>query len=166
MNAVTQQLFSTRRGRPLGTGGSLCQPVVHHPAEEEKLGLFGRSKENGAAAENAQGEVERINALPVEELAAEIMPAFGPDGARGGREINALQISNWMMRSCSGGAGHLRELHQAVCEGVQVLEHAELVQVFSGERGSFATGAHAKATRLGVKALANDEVADRIRDRR
>jgi hypothetical protein len=126
--------------------------------------LFGKSKEKGAQEDAARAEVERLNALPVEDLAREIMPAFGPDGPRAGKEINALQISNWLMRSYGGGAKHLRELHTPVCEGVQALEHAGLVQVFSGERGSIANGAHAKATRLGETALANNELEQLIKE--
>jgi hypothetical protein len=55
--------------------------------------LFGKSEEKKAEKAAAKAEVERINALPVAELARDLMPAFGHDGARAGKEINSLQAS-------------------------------------------------------------------------
>jgi hypothetical protein len=125
--------------------------------------LFGKSKEKVAQDDAARVEAERLKALSVEDLAQEVMPAFGPEGPRAGKEINSLQISNWLMRSYPGGTTYVRDLHQAVCEGMQVLEHAGLVQVLAGPRGSIATGAHVKATRLGDTALASGAVEQHIK---
>jgi hypothetical protein len=41
------------------------------------MALFGNREEKRAKAAAAQAESERLVALPVRELAAEIMPAFG-----------------------------------------------------------------------------------------
>ena len=120
--------------------------------------LFGKSEEKKAEEAAAQAEVERINALPVAELARELMPAFGPDGARAGKEINSLQASTWLLRSHPRGGSHLRELHKAVCEGIECLERAGLVEVLGGKRGSVATGAHLRASRLGETALAENSL--------
>jgi hypothetical protein len=92
------------------------------------------------------------------------MPAFGPEGARGGKEINSLQASNWLMRSHPGGTGYVRQLHTPVCEAIQSLEHAGLVEVLGGKRGSVATGAHLRATRLGSTALAAGDVQRYVTD--
>jgi hypothetical protein len=125
--------------------------------------LFGKSEEKLAQEEAARAEAARLNALSVEDLAGEIMPAFGPEGPRAGKEINSLQVSNWLMRSYPRGAHYVRQLHTSVCEGMQLLEHAGLVQVLAGKRGSIATGAHVMATRVGETALANDEVEQNIK---
>jgi hypothetical protein len=90
------------------------------------------------------------------------MPAFGPDGPRSGKEINGLQASSWLMRSHQTGSKQSRELHRAVCEGLELLEHSGLVEILSSTRGSVATGAHLRATRLGESALASDQVASQL----
>jgi hypothetical protein len=124
--------------------------------------LFGKSEAKDAAANAARTEVERLNALPVADLAAELMPAFGPDGPRSGKEINSLQASSWLMRSYPTGSKQSRDLHRAVCEGLELLEHSGLVEILNSKRGSVATGAHLRATRLGESALASDQVASHL----
>jgi hypothetical protein len=126
--------------------------------EDDRMPLFRKSDDKVARDEAARAEFERLTSLPVDELAKELMPAFGPDGARAGKEINSLQASNWLMRSYPRGAGYVRQLHAPVCEGIQRLEHAGLVEVLGGKRGSVATGAHVRATRLGTTALADGDV--------
>jgi hypothetical protein len=61
------------------------------------VALFG-SKER-KAAEEVQGaaEVARLNSLSTAELAAELMPAFGPGGAKGRSGTAAMQIIQWLM---------------------------------------------------------------------
>jgi hypothetical protein len=93
--------------------------------------LFGKSEAKDAAANAARTEVERLNALPVADLAAELMPAFGPDGPRSGKEINSLQASIWLMRSHPTRSTQSRDLHRAVCEGLELLEQRGLVEILS-----------------------------------
>lgn len=126
--------------------------------------LFGKSEEKAAQEEAVGAEVGRLNALPVADLAMELIPAFGPDGARAGKEINSLQASTWLMRSYPGGGKYLRRLHTAVCEGLQLLERVGLVEVLGGRRGSVATGAHLRATRLGEQALAAGDLRRYLTD--
>jgi hypothetical protein len=124
--------------------------------------LFGKSEEKKAHQAAAEAEVERLNALPAAQLARELMPAFGSDGPRAGKEINSLQASAWLMRSYPQGGSHARQLHRAVCEGIACLERAGLVEVLGGTRGSIATGAHLRATRVGDTALADGSVAQHL----
>jgi hypothetical protein len=118
--------------------------------------LFGKSEEKAAQEAAAEAEVERLNALPVATLAAEIMPAFGPDGPRsaGGRGINILQVANWLIASYPRGTKYLQQLQTPVREGVQALEHAGLVQRW----GPASAGSRLSATRLGETALAEGDV--------
>jgi hypothetical protein len=44
------------------------------------MALFGNRKEKAAKEAAAQEELDRLTALPIPELGAEIMRAFGPNG--------------------------------------------------------------------------------------
>jgi hypothetical protein len=63
------------------------------------MGLFGNKDRK--AVEEAQGaaEVARLNSLSTAELAAELMPAFGPGGAKskGRSGTAAMQIIQWLV---------------------------------------------------------------------
>jgi hypothetical protein len=122
--------------------------------------LFGKSTDRLTQDEAAEAEFQHLSELSAAELAEELMPAFGDDGPRGGKEINALQASNWLMRSYPRGHKFVRKLHRPVCEALELLEHVGLVEVLGGRRGSISTGAHLRATRLGLVVLA-DETVDR-----
>ena len=115
--------------------------------------LFGNKEEKRAREAAAAAEAERLAGLPVADLAAELMPAFGADGpGRGGRhEVNLLQLANWLMRSVDGGAGHMRDLERPTREAVQALEHAGLVE----RLGQANIGQRYAATRLGEAAIAD-----------
>ncbi len=119
------------------------------------MALFGNKEEKAAQKQAAEAEAERLQSLPVAELAAEVMPAFGPEGARPGNEINILQILSWLMRSHSGGAKLLTQLRQPTREAIQALENAGLVI----QMGPGGPGARLKATSLGETALAEGNVS-------
>lgn len=53
------------------------------------MGLFGNDDDKAAA----QAESDRLRNLPLVELAAEIMPAFGPDGinAKSGHQQGPME---------------------------------------------------------------------------
>jgi hypothetical protein len=114
--------------------------------------LFGNKEEKAARQAAAEAEANRLGALPAGELAAELMPAFGPDGPGRGRrhEVNLLQLSNWLLRSFPGGPKYLRDLERPTREAVQALEHAGLIE----RLGQHGVGQRFAATRLGEDAIA------------
>jgi hypothetical protein len=59
------------------------------------MGLFGNREEKTARAAAAEAESERLRSLPVADLAAEILPAFGPDGmeAKSGQNASTYQLT-------------------------------------------------------------------------
>jgi len=126
------------------------------------LALFG--KRRTTEGDFAQGDFESLLGLSPEDLAEELMPAFGPDGPRHGKDVHTLQLVSWLLRRYRGADKVSRpaeKLYALVGEAMQVLEHAELVQGRqSGDRS-----VHWNATRLGATALANGDVRQRINDR-
>jgi hypothetical protein len=126
--------------------------------------LLRRRGEKGAEREAARAEIERLAALPVTDLAVEIMPAFGPDGVRGAdrRGLASFQIANWLVATYSGRAGIWERLVDPVGEGIQRLEHAGLVErTTPGQPGS---GDTVKLTRLGQTALSEGSVRQQLPD--
>jgi hypothetical protein len=113
---------------------------------------FGNREAKAAQAEAAQAETDRLVALPVADLAAEIMPAFGPDGlqTRSGHRQGPMEITSWLLASFPGKVKYRQPLLGPVIEGLQALEHAGLV-----ERRSFGGGTASTyhASRLGQTAL-------------
>jgi hypothetical protein len=125
--------------------------------------LFGR-KDHSAEDEAARVHFARLMALSAADLAAELMPAFGPDGPRRGKNLNVVHLNRWFVRGYrSTGGVPLRELHTAVTEAVQVLQNAELIQL------TWPGGGHSSrqwnATRLGAESLAKGDYRQRINDR-
>jgi hypothetical protein len=126
--------------------------------------LFGK-KRDPAQDEAERAEIERLTALPPADLAVEIMPAFGPEGPRGGKEMSSLQIVIWLMRRHPRGTRNVDALHTAVREAMQVLEHAELIWKLHSSRSAASGSDRWNATRLGEAALANGDVRQHIKDR-
>lgn len=122
--------------------------------------LFGDKQKRAEQEAAAEAEAERIGALPAPELAAELMPAFGPDGPGRGDppEVNFLQLAAWLMGSQPRSAHHLRDLERPVRAAVQTLEVAGLVQ----HRGQ---SNRLMATAAGEAALASGTVSEQLRDR-
>jgi len=125
------------------------------------LALFG--KRRTTEGDVAQGDFESLLGLSPEDLAEELMPAFGPDGPRHGKDVHTLQLVSWLLRRYRGANKVSRpaeKLYAVVGEAMQVLEHAALVQgTQSGDRS-----VHWNATRLGATALTNGDVRQRIND--
>lgn len=123
--------------------------------------LFGNREDKAAQKDAANAEVDRLLGLPVPELAAEVMPAFGPDGPRGhgpNGGINILQVMIFMMRSFPKATGFMTKLQEPVRESVQALENAGLA-LRSGTRD----GSWYSATRLGQSALADGTVSQQLK---
>jgi hypothetical protein len=123
------------------------------------VALFGNREEKAAQDQAARAEVDRLLALPVTELAEGVMPAFGPEGARPGQEVNILMVMSWLMRSYPRGTKYLTELRDPTWEAIQALENAGLL-IHMGAAGP---GGRLKATRAGEEALAKGTVAEQLR---
>ena len=125
--------------------------------------MFGnKNKEEKAAQDVAvSAEIERLISLPVADLAAEMMPAFGPDGPRvPGGGVGILQVLSWLMSSYPRGNKNLSRLLPAGREGIQALERAGLVQIL--HRGEDGSAGRLNVTRLGQAALAGDSVRQHL----
>lgn len=122
--------------------------------------LFGK-RDQPAEDDTARVHFEQLMALSTAELAAELMPAFGTDGPKHGKDLNRLVLVAWLLRGYrgAGGVSERRELDKAVIEALQVLEHAELVQLRTRSPQRW------NATRLGETALANGDFRRHIKDR-
>jgi hypothetical protein len=123
--------------------------------------LFGAGRGRAAQERAAQAEADRIRALAPADLVAELMGAFGDDGARAGllgRAVTPLAVTEWMLRAQPRPGRHLRELHPAVRDGLHMLERAGLLEW----HGSQTVGAKARlnATALGLVALHRGTVRD------
>jgi hypothetical protein len=123
--------------------------------------LFRKSEEKVARDEAGRLEFDRLIALPVADLASELMPAFAPDGPQGrGPEgaINILQLLAWVSTThFPSGVSYQRQLTEPVREGVQALERAGLVLSTRRQQGTWMA-----ATRLGQTALADGTVQDHL----
>jgi hypothetical protein len=96
-----------------------------------------------------QSESERLSGMPVRELAAEVMQAFGPHGinAKPGCQQGPYEVVSWLL---PGAPARFRvPVNQPVIEALGVLEHADLLvrRVF-GEGGTTY-----RVSRLGQAAL-------------
>jgi hypothetical protein len=116
------------------------------------MSLFGKNPEKQAQKEAGEAEVARLQALPLPELAAELLPGFGVDGAHrlaSATGINLGQLMIWKMEAFPRATGYLQTLAEPVREATQLLEHANLV-----ERRTFGKNTHINATTLGEEAIA------------
>jgi hypothetical protein len=118
--------------------------------------LFGKSEEKIAQEAAAQAAFERLSALPVADLAAEILPAFGPDQTRTAHSLVGACV--WLMDSQPRGKRYLIDLKRPVQEALQALEHAGLLigKVRSGGSGNAQTIMN--ITRMGETALAEGDI--------
>ncbi|HEY0933641.1 MAG TPA: hypothetical protein VGD91_07860 [Trebonia sp.] len=100
--------------------------------------MFGSKKDERAGKEAAgAAEVQRLTSLPPAALAVELLPAFGSGGARskGRAGTPPMQVVQWLV---TGYPYHpdLRPLVSAVLAGLQVLEHAGLVEMRTAGSGT------------------------------
>ena len=123
------------------------------------MALFGNKEEKVAQDQAAKAEADRLQALSATQLAEAVMPAFGPEGARPGNEINILQVMSWLMSSYPRGTKYLTQLRDPTWEAIQALENAGLVI----QMGSGGQGGRLKATSLGETALAEGTVAENLK---
>jgi hypothetical protein len=138
--------------------------------------VFGNKEKRQAADAALLAEIERLESLPLNQLATEVMTrGFGPGtpGAAGSTAVVGGSVK-------SGGASIvaytgvsqiakafnrdgrdmtlIRRLHDVIAEGLQALEHAGLVRAEAlGPSGTSSAGY--VVTRVGADALQNDGVA-------
>jgi hypothetical protein len=138
--------------------------------------MFGSSKDKRAAATNPgeaanaalRAEVERLEALPIARLAAEVMvKGFGPGGPgfaqREPYAATAVSVGRIAHLFQPQGVRHpdlSRRLSQVVGEGLQVLEHQSLIWVPSVSENF---GMMYTATRRGRAALEANAVEQALR---
>ena len=127
------------------------------------MGLFGNKAEKAEREGAAAAETERLVALPVADLATEVMRAFGPGGmeSRSGHRQGALEVTSWLLASFSSSVKYRQPLLGPVIEALQTLENAGLL----GQRsfgGSGSTSSTYHATQLGEEALAAGSVRERL----
>jgi hypothetical protein len=124
------------------------------------MGLFGHKEEKRAKEAAAQAESDRLLALPVRELAVEIMPAFGPDGinAKSGHRQGPMEVVSWLLPDTP--VKYRQPMLGPVIEALGVLEHAELLtrRTF-GSKGQASTY---HATRLGETALVEGTIRQQL----
>jgi hypothetical protein len=124
------------------------------------MGLFGNKADKQAQGAALQAESERLGALPVHELAAELMPAFGPNGigAKSGHRQGPMEAVAWLLPDAS--VKYRQPILGPVIEALGVLEHANLVT-----RGSFGSNGKAStyhASRQGEAALSEGTVRPQL----
>ena len=124
------------------------------------VGLFGNRAEKRAKVAAAQGESERLRALPVRELAAEVMAAFGPNGvnAKSGHRQGPMEVVSWLLPNAP--VKYRQPILAPVIEALGVLEQASLLT-----RRSFGSEGQAStyhASRLGETALAEGTVRKQL----
>ncbi|HEX4308092.1 MAG TPA: hypothetical protein VHZ54_18795 [Solirubrobacterales bacterium] len=137
------------------------------------MALFGSRVDRSAEADVLEAEIERLDQLPLPELAAEVMgKAFGP-GAEwedpeeevtvggpadaAGATVEAITIAMAPEGSTRAVDDRTRlRLQRLIAEGVQALEHASLVRA---QMHTAMGGFDYTPTRLGRTALAAGAVA-------
>src|SRR4051794_32022347 len=107
----------------------------------------------------AQAESDRLKGLPLPDLAAEVMPAFGPAGmnAGGGHQQGAVQVGKWLMASTSAKVKYTQPILGPTIEALGLLESAGLLQSRTFGSGNAKTF---HATRAGEEALASGSVRE------
>jgi hypothetical protein len=108
--------------------------------------MFGNSDEKATA----RAECERFSALPVAELAAAILPAFGPDAKRPAN--GPIMAADWLVASYPRGvrAQCVHDLVVPVRAAIEALLHAGLL----GQRMQNTGGGRLFLTSAGETALA------------
>jgi hypothetical protein len=114
------------------------------------MGIFGDKQAKRAEEEAAKTEADRLVALPVADLATEILPAFGPAGpGKGDKEIGTLQIGMFLMDDFPQGRQFIKQLVDPIHEGIQALENAGLIERRNHNIGTSTV----KVTRAGLDAI-------------
>jgi hypothetical protein len=112
--------------------------------------LFRKGEDKAEQEAAGAAEFARLCELSAPELAAAIMPAFGPDGPRSSGGLNAVQVAQWLMASYARSPG-LKPLLPPIQRATQTLETVGLVEQKLSGLGTGSSSA--MATPLGEQAL-------------
>jgi hypothetical protein len=121
------------------------------------MGLFGNKEEKAEKEAAGAAEVERLVGLPVDDLAAELMPAFGPDGAKakGKQGTPPMQIIQWLMSDFP----YHPSLKPLVDSVLAALERMVATGLLSRSTSGIGTGAQSfRLTQLGESTLADGSI--------
>ena len=123
--------------------------------------LFRRSEEKAARKAAAKVEIDRLRALSVDDLAADLLPGLGPDGPTHGTSVWPQQLCKYLLRDYPG-AGQMQtlDLLAAVNRALDLLEDVRLVSAMSVQRTPVW-----RITPLGERALAEGDVRERLSGR-
>lgn len=121
--------------------------------------LFRRNEEKAARKAVAREEIERLRKVPVADLAADLLPALGPDGPTHGTSIRVQLLCEYLLRDWPG-AGQMDTLNLSapVNRALDMLESAGLVVPISVTRTPVW-----RITPLGEETLAEGNVRERLR---
>jgi hypothetical protein len=120
--------------------------------------LFRRNEEKAARKAAARTEIERLRAVPVADLAGDLLVALGPDGPTRGTSIRVQQLCQYLLRDYPG-AGQMDTLNLSapVNKALDMLHDAGLVSPISVQRTPVW-----RITPLGETSLAEGDVRDRL----
>jgi hypothetical protein len=123
--------------------------------------LFRRNEEKASRKAAARVEIERLRKVPVDDLAADLLPALGPDGPTRGTSIRVQQLCEYLLRDYPG-AGQMDTLNLSapVNRALDMLDDIGLVSPISVQRTPVW-----RITPAGERALADGDVLDRLRRR-
>jgi hypothetical protein len=138
--------------------------------------LFGNKGEKAAKRAVADAAVERLIALSVWELAAEVLPVFGANGIHSGGMTRwtgelADEIAKLLLNASGAGslnARSVKALSIPILEAIQALENAGLLLRTLEVRqrsGSYDLKEGLQITRLGQAALDEDRARLYLQDR-
>ncbi len=120
--------------------------------------LFRKSEEKLAQRAAADGEIARLKALKIEDVAVDLLPAIGPHGPLGGSSVRNQQLCEYLLRDFPGGKGSKAlDLLVVVREALETLERVGLVAPVSIQRSP-----NWSITSLGKTALVDGTVAQRL----
>src|SRR5690242_1931204 len=121
--------------------------------------LFRRSEEKAARKAAARVEIDRLRKVPVDDLAADVLPALGPDGPTHGTSIRVQQLCEYLLRDFPGaGRMDTLDLLAPVNKALDRLDDVGLVAPISVQRTPVW-----RITPLGESAIAEGDVRDRLR---
>jgi hypothetical protein len=120
--------------------------------------LFRRSEEKAARKAAAKLEIERLRALPIDDLAADVLRGLGPDGPTHGASVWAQQLCAFLLRDYPGaGQMDTLDLIAPVNKALDMLHDARLVNTISVQRTP-----RWQITPLGERTLADGKVRERL----
>jgi hypothetical protein len=163
--------YAIRSSRPRRLGRLAPGGAIHGRGPPEgfsrlwvrlrRVGLFGNKEKKAAEEAAGAAEVERLGSLSTEELAVELMPAFGPDGAKakGRAGSNAMTVIQWLVRDYPRHPS-LRPLADSVPVALQRLTAAGLLKA-SGSGIGAAVDSYS-LTPAGEEARAEGSVEQRL----